>query len=146
MSDFAKFMTVNRLKRKDIAAYLGVSGAFVSQITSGDRPLPEEKLAKIKANAYGWDVSMLTAYTLEGLDKIRPMRSASPVELKAAVEKVMTPEENFLIDYLERKVEDKDRLIQELYQKIGILEAKLEFARKGETANIVDGSLSADAV
>lgn len=59
MTPFAKFLSVNGLKRKDIAAFLGVSGAFITQISSGDRPLPEEKLAMIKANAYGWDVSML---------------------------------------------------------------------------------------
>lgn len=53
MVDFAKFLSINGIKRKDIAAFLGVSGAFISQITSGDRPLPEDKLAMIKANAYG---------------------------------------------------------------------------------------------
>lgn len=59
MTSFAKFMSVNGLKRKDIATFLGVSGAFITQISSGDRPLPDEKLAMIEANAYGWDVSML---------------------------------------------------------------------------------------
>ena len=66
--------------------------------------------------------------------------------LSQVVEKVLNPEEKFLIGYLERKVEDKDKLIQELYQKIGMLEAKLEMQRKGETAFVVDGSSDAFAV
>ena len=125
MTNFAKFLSVNGLKRKDIAAYLGVSGAFITQISSGDRPLPEEKLAIIKANAYGWDVSMLTQSENPATDK---------------------PMESTLVGYLERKVSDQEILIRELYQQIGMLEAKLDLARKGEIASGAAGSLSADAV
>ena len=149
MNDFAKFLSVNGLKRKDIASFLGVSGAFITQISSGDRPLPEEKLAMIKANAYGWDISMLTHQRrpLELLDSIRgKSRDVTQEKLRSAVEKALNPEEKFLIGYLERKVEDKDRLIRELYQKIGMLEAKLELARKGEIAGTATGSSDADVV
>ena len=149
MNDFAKFLSVNGLKRKDIASFLGVSGAFITQISSGDRPLPEEKLAMIKANAYGWDISMLTHQRrpLELLDSIRgKSRDVTQEQLRSAVEKALNPEEKFLIGYLERKVEDKDRLIRELYQKIGMLEAKLELARKGEIAGTATGSSDADVV
>lgn len=125
MTNFAKFLSANGLKRKDIAAYLGVSGAFITQISSGDRPLPEEKLAIIKANAYGWDVSMLTQSENPATDK---------------------PMESTLVSYLERKVSDQEVLIRELYQQIGMLEAKLDLARKGEIASGAAGSLSADAV
>ena len=61
MSEFAKFLDVNELKRRDIAEYLGVSGSFITQIRKGERPLPQKMLAEIKANAYGWDVSMFTS-------------------------------------------------------------------------------------
>ena len=119
MTPFAKFMSINNLKRKDIASFLGVSGAFITQISSGDRPLPEEKLATILANAYGWDTSMLT-------EPEHP--------------EVSNPTESSLVDYLERKVSDQEILIRELYQQIGMLEAKLDLAQKGEIARTADGS------
>ena len=125
MTNFAKFLSINGLKRKDIASFLGVSGAFITQISSGDRPLPEEKLAMIKANAYGWDVSMLT-------QPENPMADE--------------PKADGLVEYLERKVSDQEVLIRELYQQIGMLEAKLDLARKGEIASVVAGSSSVDAV
>lgn len=122
MTPFAKFMTINGLKRKDVAAFLGVSGAFITQISSGMRNLPDEKLAAIKANAYGWDVSMLT-------ESENPMTDQ--------------PKEQSLVDYLQRQVADKDALIRELYKQIGILEEKLDSARKGETASHVGTSSAA---
>ena len=125
MTPFAKFMSINNLKRKDIASFLGVSGAFITQISSGDRPLPEEKLAMILTNAYNWDTSMLT-------EPEHP--------------EVGNPTESSLVDYLERKVSDQEILIRELYQQIGMLEAKLDLARKGEIVGTADGSLSANAV
>lgn len=125
MTNFAKFLSINGLKRKDIASFLGVSGAFITQISSGDRPLPEEKLAMIKANAYGWDVSMLT-------QPENPMADE--------------PKADGLVEYLERKVSDQEILIRELYQQIGMLEAKLDLARKGEIASIAVGSSDASAV
>ena len=125
MTPFAKFMSINNLKRKDIAFFLGVSGAFITQISSGDRPLPEDKLAMIKANAYNWDISMLT-------QPENPMTDE--------------PKADGLVEYLERKVSDQEILIRELYQQIGMLEAKLDLARKGEIAGTADGSLSASAV
>lgn len=125
MTNFAKFLSINGLKRKDIASFLGVSGAFITQISSGDRPLPEEKLAMIKANAYGWDVSMLT-------QPENPMADE--------------PKADGLVEYLERKVSDQEILIRELYQQIGMLEAKLDLARKGEIASVVGGSSDASAV
>lgn len=128
MVNFAKFLSVNGLKRKDIASFLGVSGAFITQITSGDRPLPQEKLAMIKANAYGWDISMLFEDSNETDNMLCNSR------------------EQLLISYLQQEIKNKDALIRELYQQIGMLEAKLELARKGEIANAVGGSSSADAV
>ena len=145
MSNFAKFLKVNGLKRKDIASFLGVSGAFITQISSGDRPLPEEKLAMIKANDFGWDISMLIPEQ-EHYD-------AMMEKTLSVYKRFYSSDDNSLMGYLQRQVEDKDRLIQNLYQQIGMLEAKnqmleeqLEQARKGETASIVTGSSAADAV
>ena len=148
MSDFVNFLQVNGLKKKDIAMYLGVSSSFITQICSGQRGLPYEKFALIKANQ-DWNTAMLKwgtpeldLFALQGREK-----ELSSEQVRSAVESVLKPSENNgLVDYLKQKVEDQDALIRELYQQIGMLEAKLELARKGETASAVGGSLSADAV
>lgn len=59
MIDFQTFIDVNGLKKKDIASFLGVSNAFITQLCDGRKHLPPAKLALIKANEQGWDVSML---------------------------------------------------------------------------------------
>ena len=56
------------------------------------------------------------------------------------------PKADGLVDYLTRKVSDQEVLIRELYQQIGMLEAKLDLARKGEIASVVGGSSDASAV
>ena len=140
MTPFAKFLSINGLKRKDISAFLGVSGAFITQISSGARKLPDEKLAIIKANAYGWDTSMLEDKTLSGMDRVREQEPVSQEQLRSTVLQVMEPAEKFHIEYLERKVNDQESLIRELYKQIGILEEKLDSARKGETASHVGTS------
>ena len=57
MSVFQSFITINKLKKKNIAEYLGVSSAFITQLTQGLRGIPNEKIALIKANE-SWDTSM----------------------------------------------------------------------------------------
>lgn len=58
MSDFEIFMKNNKLKQSDVADYLKVSQAYISQIKRGLRGLPDDTLAYIKANK-SWDTSML---------------------------------------------------------------------------------------
>jgi transcriptional regulator with XRE-family HTH domain len=135
MTNFANFLTINGLKRKDIATFLGVSGAFITQIASGDRPLPEEKLALIKANANNWDISMLT--------KPETAPKESPII------------ENTFVEYLKSEIENLKSLVSQLQdEKADLLKenAVLEYqlmmmSPKGEkSARNADGSLSADAV
>lgn len=59
MTDFEAFIKANNLLKKDIAEYLDVSNAFVTQLCSGARALPSQKFALIKSNNRGWDISML---------------------------------------------------------------------------------------
>ena len=118
MNTFVKFLKTNNLKKGQIATFLGVSNAFITQLCSGKRNIPSEKLALIIANL-NWDTSMLT-------EPEHP--------------DVSNPTESSLVDYLERKVSDQEILIRELYQQIGMLEAKLDLARKGEIARTADGS------
>lgn len=111
--------------QEQLGEYLGCKKAFISALEHGIRPIPEEMYCKLINNPYGWDVSMLTQSENPATDK---------------------PMESTLVGYLERKVSDQEILIRELYQQIGILEAKLDLARKGEIASGAAGSLSADAV
>lgn len=59
MNDFELFLKQNRIKKIDIAKYLGVSNGFITQLTNGARGIPEDKLQKIIANP-DWDTSMFT--------------------------------------------------------------------------------------
>ena len=61
MSDFQIFVDKNGIKKKDIASFLGVSNAFITQLYAGMKKIPTEKLALIKANPNGWDISMFDA-------------------------------------------------------------------------------------
>lgn len=124
MNNFAKFLSVNDLKRKDIASFLGVSGAFITQITSGDRPLPDEKLAMIKANAFGWDVSMLT----------QPKNSMGE----------QPTSDNGYIRRLKEELDEVKAERDALLQEIAVL--KYQLAQKGGIAPSAGDSLSASAI
>ena len=58
MTDFQSFIKVNKILKKEIASFLGVSNAFITQLCDGTKRIPAQKLALIKANDKGWDVSM----------------------------------------------------------------------------------------
>lgn len=134
MCAFDKFLKVNNLKKMQIAAFLGVTNAFITQLCSGKRKLPSDKLALIIANPHGWDVSVLTDESKNS--------SCDPQmeELLSVYQKMYGSEEKSLIGYLQRKVENQESLIRELYQQIGMLEAKLDLARKGESVASATGS------
>lgn len=58
-TDFEIFINKNRLKKKDVAEYLGVSPAFITALCSGSRSVPLDKIDLIKLNP-DWDTSMFT--------------------------------------------------------------------------------------
>ena len=58
MTDFQEFIKANGLLKKEIANYLKVSNAFITQLCSGAKRIPADKMALIKANENGWDLSM----------------------------------------------------------------------------------------
>lgn len=117
--DIKAFRKSNNLTQTEIGDYLGCTKAFISAIEKGLRPLPDEMYSKLIDNPNNWDISMLT-------ESENPMADQ--------------PKEQSLVDYLQRQVADKDALICELYKQIGILEEKLDSARKGETASHVGTS------
>ena len=117
--DIKAFRKSNDLTQTDLGDYLGCTKAFISAIEKGLRPLPDEMYSKLIDNPNNWDISMLT-------QPENPMADE--------------PKTDGLVEYLERKVSDQEILIRELYQQIGMLEAKLDLARKGEIARTADGS------
>ena len=123
--DIKAFRKSNDLTQTDLGDYLGCTKAFISAIEKGLRPLPDEMYSKMIDNPNNWDISMLTEPETPATDQ---------------------PMESTLVSYLERKVSDQEVLIRELYQQIGMLEAKLDLARKGEIARVVAGSSDANAV
>ena len=138
MTNFAKFLSVNGLKRKDIASFLGVSGAFITQISSGDRPLPEEKLAMIKANAYNWDTSMLTQPENTMTDEPKDGTLDFVIRYMARqIEELQAKFDNLEAEYKEVR-QERDDLIERNHELEKIL------ARKGEIASIVAGSSDAN--
>lgn len=59
MADFKEFRKVNGLKQEEIADFLGVSKAFLSQVENSKRALPPAQLSKLLDNPYNWDTRML---------------------------------------------------------------------------------------
>lgn len=145
--DLKRFRKANNISQSELAAYLGVGQSFISQIEKGIRPFPKEYISKLTAHPK-WNDSFIHDSTLSGLDSIRERRFSEPTpeHIRSVVGNIMDHNESFLVGYLERKIDDKDRLIRELEKKIGMLEAKLDLARKGEIVRNVDGSSDADAV
>lgn len=137
MDRFSKFLSVNRLKKKDIASFLGVSNAFITQLCSNMRPLPDEKFALIKANTFGWDISMLT--TQEDTPEI------TPDMLK--LHKTKGNYEDFLGEAchttnLIELIMKKDEEIIQLHKRIWELERIIE-SKGGEDAKNADSSSDA---
>lgn len=58
ISGFQEFLWVNNLRKKEVAEYLGVSPAFITQLASGTRPVPLEQQLKLRLNK-DWNTSML---------------------------------------------------------------------------------------
>lgn len=57
MTDFQKFIKTNKLKQKQVAAYLETSPQYISQVAKGLCSLSDEKYEKLVQG--DWDISML---------------------------------------------------------------------------------------
>jgi DNA-binding transcriptional regulator YdaS (Cro superfamily) len=129
MDGFGKFLATNGLKKKEIASYLEVSPAFVTQLCAGSRQIPADKLAKIKANK-AWDTSMfgiVSPHLAQGA--VAPI-----VKVVGDVKRPETSQDavyRLLVEDYKRQIKDKDALVQELCKKIGMLEAQIEVLTKG---------------
>lgn len=124
-----EFLQVNGLKQRELAQYLNVTEAAISNVVKGKSYFSEENLIKILKNDRGWDTSMLAGNQPE-----------VPAEEKPT-------SENPLLEYLQRKIEQLEREKEELLQENAVLkyENMMLTPRKGDAKNAA-GSLSADAV
>lgn len=60
------FRRLNRLTQDELAAFLGVTRSFVSQIENGRVDLPFEQRQRLLENDRGWDVTPLVESTVVG--------------------------------------------------------------------------------
>ena len=54
------FLKANGLKQRELATYLEITEAAVSNVVKGKSDFSKENLIKILNNPYGWDTSMLS--------------------------------------------------------------------------------------
>lgn len=76
--DIEEFVYVNRISKKDLAEYIGVSPSYVSQIINGERALSEERLAKLLAHPT-WDTAPLLARAREEQPTYEPPLNLAPI-------------------------------------------------------------------
>ena len=127
ISRFVQYLEYKGINDNQATVECGLSNGLIGQARSGKSDLGAKTIDKI-LNTYQ-DLSRVWLLTGEG-----NMLTEQDVPV------VSQPTESTLVGYLERKVSDQEILIRELYQQIGMLEAKLDLAQKGEIARTADGS------
>ena len=133
ISRFVQYLEYKGINDNQATVDCGLSNGLIGQARSGKSDLGAKTIDKI-LNTYQ-DLSRVWLLTGEGSMLSQP---ENPVTEQ--------PTESTLVNYLERKVSDQEILIRELYQQIGMLEAKLDLARKGEIARTADGSSAVKVV
>lgn len=113
MIDLKTFRKINKLTQQDVADYLGGIGkAFISQIEHGTCRLPTKHLEALLNNDRGWDTSLLletgTIIQKIGDNSEHNTQIVGDAELAVCQQKV---------EYLERLLEEKERMIQVLLEK-----------------------------
>ena len=131
-----EFLKANNLKQRELASFLSVTEAAISNVVKGKSEFSKENLIKILNNPYKWDVSMLTENQPEIPTEEKPMVS------------------NSLLEYLQRKIAELEGKIDKLNEeKMDLLQenAVLRYEntmlspRKGDVED-AGSSLSASAV
>lgn len=120
-----EFLTVNHLKQRELANFLSVTEAAISNVVKGKSEFSKENLIKILNNPYGWDVSML-----------EESRDSKP-ELVAEQKPQLSNVEILLRDMLaekEAKIDALQERINELIEENARLKTLIEGERKGGVA------------
>lgn len=121
MDTFIKFLLVNKIKKNELATYLGVSRAFVTQLASGERKLPADKLALIKANT-AWDTSMW----VDGYNQQPPQKVAPVIKFVTGAEAEDAKEREGYIKRLLEEIKELKAQRDALIQEVAVLKYLLE--------------------
>lgn len=122
-----EFLKANNLKQRELAYYLGVTEAAISNVVKGKSYFSDENLIKILNNPNGWDVSML---------KDTQSRDSKP-ELVAEHKPQLSNVEILLREMLAEERARVDALqerINELIEENARLKTLIEGERKGGVA------------
>lgn len=136
--DVRAFLKANGLKQRDLARFLDVTEAAISNVAKGKASFSDENLIKILNNQLGWDTSMLR-------DSDQP---ENPAEAPGTERAALSSAEMLLRDMLtekEGKIDALNQVIWELKEENGKLKALLGERKRGTAAN-ADFSSAADAV
>ena len=133
---FQIFILKNKLKKTEIAQYLGVSNAFITQLTQGHRSIPNEKIALIKANAQ-WDTSMFMdeGEMLKTDTTTRP--ESQPKQLEFDFNRWMENEEKKTA-YLQKLITTNSQLSSTNSELVEMLKEAMSKSGKGEFQNQID--------
>lgn len=141
MDAFNKFLSVNGLKKGEVATFLDVSSAFITQVSTGKSKLSPSKIKLIKGNR-NWDTSMFGQS--DGSAQIHGLKAgellhtpAVSLNLRSAIEKATKADET-LVGYLKLEIENLKAQISQLQnekadlsKQVGMLEAKVELLSDG---------------
>lgn len=121
-----EFLKANNLKQRELAYYLGVTEAAISNVAKGKSYFSEENLIKILNNPHGWDISMLTTQSRDSKPELvtenKPQLSSVEILLRE-----MLAEERARVDALQER-------INELIEENARLKTLIEGERKGGVA------------
>ncbi len=98
MSDIRAFRVANNLTQIDLAEYLGVGKAYISQVENGHCALSKPKFSMILNNDRGWDISMF-AESAEFTAKNTQSQSGIPLLPVDAIAGVLSGNDAQIMDY-----------------------------------------------
>lgn len=139
MDAFNKFLSVNGLKKGEVASFLDVSSAFITQVSTGKSKLSPAKIKLIKGNRK-WDTSMFgqseSAGQLHGLD-VSGLVHVPALNMRSTIEKAAKADDS-LVGYLKAEIASLKAQISQLQneksdlnKQVGMLEAKIELLTDG---------------
>ena len=118
MIELKEFRIKNDLTQTELGNYIGIKKSFISRIERGSVKLPDDKFQKLLSNDKGWDTSMLTDMNHTGDNNVHAQVNGNGTananinygsgECAVLAERVK---------YLERIIEEKERLIKVLMNK-----------------------------
>ena len=135
-SVFQVFILKNKLKKTEIAQYLGVSNAFITQLAQGLRSVPNEKIALIKANAQ-WDTSMFRDEGEMLKTDTTNQPESQPKQLEFDFNRWMENEEKKTA-YLQKLITTNSQLSSTNSELVEMLKEAMSKSGEGEFQNQID--------